>query len=1052
MLPPALKQGSRLKGLQVCRQILSTPRVTHVIPASSKVRSAASVLQVRAYCGRRRDAHQSHYNESRFTQPDKGSESHSSEKNGKGSGDTAPGEKVTANQSPSNPVPPKESNNREHLQQLMDQMRKTFEEDPYEALFGRSNRLLGRDGRRGWTLEIPNWWRKEIEILKETLHSNIPGAQAAKETNAENNLTSDPASTITSQPLAKSAMEDALHLEYDPISNRMVRKSENSFSHYGQDLDVSVNIPVKQYKPANEAETSSNRHAAAQAVVNGGNKPLQTSLDRYTSENSANRKPSFIMLKEEPSESQPLAFEFDSGSVEVGETTSSDVRAEYDQYKATRFPRSKFGKDDWLVQEGFLSSPSDTVPSFPGSSSLALEKRFQLEKDFNNVHSVEKEVANNPTLESKPWKLQRSKGTEVPSQDGVDTNGIFQKLGDELKNEKLDQKEVKALKSEIQEDLDSSKEIGASGETKDPVIREIKLAPESEYTKAEEANAMNEIMNYNIRVAKENLTIKEADARKEMAIHRIKVAESIEKARADANILRYQMQVTKDNLKNQLTGTQKDTIDYRARIAEAIEEVRAHAEILDINFSKMGHKLRTSHIRRLQEAKEKVQDLIQKLEESRKADYHALGAQKQAADLEEIKGAGIALAKLAGEFEATLATHESRVDQASANISGALTDEESQKVVVVSENNIDAAEETPTFQNPRQIPSLAEFIGYTPSKDTNTVAVKSNENSNLLKSQSSLEKEINEQKAAMEALETPRIAAITSTPFAHVNSAWPLSQQTKAEEEQDDDAEALAREIRSIYETKYGKITTSHIQPLPDSTSTVAIAESAETPASAAVPDSASASPDAAVTIADATLAETPPETIAEESVEKPASLSAGISAETAACVPAVPYTLLAYDSQTQSITRASFCSPPQASESIIPLTIALKNLHHPAKFLLLVQELRSKGYEPVHGEKNMLILRQMQGTKTVENEAFEIEIVGAKDEPRPRLPSWGATNGPRRTETVFSGAPWTKKVRKEKKKAWRRANRRIALGVAAIVGTIYVAGVMTEMTKVVVG
>jgi hypothetical protein len=72
------------------------------------------------------------------------------------------------------------------------------------------------------------------------------------------------------------------------------------------------------------------------------------------------------------------------------------------------------------------------------------------------------------------------------------------------------------------------------------------------------------------------LRIKGGDARKEMGIYRIKVAEMIEKARVDADIL------AKDNLQNWLTGTQKDTIDYCDRITGEADKVRAQAEILDI--------------------------------------------------------------------------------------------------------------------------------------------------------------------------------------------------------------------------------------------------------------------------------------------------------------------------------------------------------------------------------------------------------------------------------------------------------------------------------------
>jgi hypothetical protein len=1091
MLPPALKHGSKPRALRVYRRAEPTLRLSRITPV-------ASTLQTRTFCGRRRDEHRRHNDPKRPKDYNHELESWYAKESGKETKPRTPAERPTNHGLP-DPIPPPEPSRRERLwQQRMEYIRKAINEDPYEALFGQSNRLLGRFGKRNWPLDIPNWWRKEIETFKEPIWKrhmaswrfdiigSSPTNQATKETSPENKPRASPVATTESKSRTKgaSAVDNDQNLEYDPISNRMIRRGETGFSHYGQDLDAGVDIPVKQFKPPQEAQSSLKQLSVSEKVekaIQNQTKQLQTALDRYSLKSIKIRQPSFSMLKEEPHESQPPIPESENATVQVDEDASSNVRAEYDQYKAARFPSSKFARDDWLVQEGFLDSSSATPSSSLEGSSLAKDKRFKLEKEFQDVHSVEKEMAENPLLDSTPWKVQRSKGTEIPGQEVENMEEISSSLKNEWSNESLDQQKIKPLNSEVQKDIDSSAEIETSKEKNETSTRHVKLAPESEIRKTEEAAraAMSEIMTYNMLVAKGNLGNKEADAKKEMANNRVRVAKVMDDARADIDVLSYQMQVAKDNLKNRLAVTQKESVDYRARIAEAIEEARAHAEILDLNFSKMGHRLRVSHIRKLQEAKERVQDLIRKLEESRQADYVAHSVQKQLADLKEIQGAGMALAKLAGEFEAKVGADSSHVDQAYANVMGASGGSGIHQAATTLPSN-DAVEQPTSVRPPRRVPSLADFFGYTPKKDANTVMAQPRKHSELVKAQSSLEKEIAEQKAAMEALETPRIDSVATTSSRQHGSAWPVSQHIEAQEQQVDDSEALTREIRGIYETKYGKITTSHVQPsgesnpslvtvdpveIPSSVPAPAVesltvdapeAMSAVTPAETVVSESTNmsasspASVDTPEPIPATALAEQPTSTVVTESLVNPASSPADTITDT----PVVPYTLLAYDSSSQSITRASFSSPPQASESIIPLTIALKHLHHPAKFLPLVQELRNKGYEPIHGEKNMLILRQMQPVKAGEQEAFEVETVGVKDEPRPRLPSWGATSGPRRTEEVFSGASQSqsKKERKGRKRAWRRAVRRAALGVTAVGGTIYVAGVMAEMTKVVVG
>ncbi|KAE9969452.1 hypothetical protein EG328_006852 [Venturia inaequalis] len=1176
MLPPALKQGSQPQKLLLYHRTVPGVRA---LPS----KSATSTFQARTYFGRRhRDEHRRRADQKRLRIYDYNEESMD-----------LYGRKIKDNpssESSPDPIPPKPNHKEDIWQQRMDHIRKALEQDPYEALFGNSNRLLGRFGKQDSPFAITNFWRNaelslwrnqmsswRNDILgdqtppqgadgnKEPVNSTAPTTAARTESN---NRSTTP---LAASPTKVDAQTNYEHIEYDPISNRMIRNTKTGFSHHGQDLDAAVDIPVKQFKPAKTAatissdsgapkpsmhratstlQTSLDRYAAApksekQSVGN----PLQTSLDRFAKESSKDRQPSFTMLKEDLAENASPDPQLEAGKSKVDESAPTNPRAEYDQYKAARLPSANFARDDWLIQEGFMNA-SSAKPS-DSSEVNDTKKRLKLESDFDEVHSLEKEMAEQPL--DKPCKAQQKKSNiiELSPQEQESAKTMSQWLGDEWTMEKLRQQELAALNPKAPEDVNAghveasqdytepgtqhvklapetesmkaeemaamneimdyniqvargnmkNKEANAkkemendrvrlaeaetatkandyqvaeirektefisqmlsegSSDTKEPSTQHVKLAQESERTKAEEAAAMSEIMGYNIAIAKDNMKNKEANAKKEMANNRARMAETLAKARADIEVMRYQMQVARDNLKNKAAATQKETVDYSARIAEAIEEARARAETLDSDFSKMGHRLNVSHIRKLKDAKEKIQVLIQKLEETRKAGYQAQSVQKQAADLKEVQRAGVELARLAVEFEAKLATEESRSKEAIAfEIEGVKTS----KGILGKRDSI---KHPALIENARDIPSLAQFFGYTPKKDANAASVKPVEGLKLIKAQSSLEKEIADQKAAMNAVETPRTAAVSATTSSQPASAWPVSDR-KDVARRVDETDSLTRRLRTIYEAKYGKITTSHIQPLVDSCNpNLIIAPPVEPEAAAPLPEVISASTETpevvSATAPVSTAVDTTEVVPADAAKETPivaipehATVSVASKAESPTDTPAVPYTLLAYDSQTQSITRASFTSPPQSSETTIPLTLALKDLHHPAKFLPLVQELRLKGYEPVHGERNMLILRQMQGSQSGTSEAFVVETLAAKDEPRPRLPSWGATSGPRRTEEVFSGAQrdrGSKKERKGRKKAWRRAMRRVALGVAAVGGTIYVAGVMAEMTKVVV-
>jgi hypothetical protein len=168
----------------------------------------------------------------------------------------------------------------EKLQELKsmreDMLKKWLENDPYDAMFGWSNRL-----RRGFGLsrfseemfkEVQAWDEKRTSLLSKyrdmtgTTASEAPPPKSMKSEESSMEVPreeikkdeavevspSEAKETNVSSPIPSTVKTEAVRddalLEYDPITNRMVRKSDKAFSHYGQDLDTENDIPVKPTK------------------------------------------------------------------------------------------------------------------------------------------------------------------------------------------------------------------------------------------------------------------------------------------------------------------------------------------------------------------------------------------------------------------------------------------------------------------------------------------------------------------------------------------------------------------------------------------------------------------------------------------------------------------------------------------------------------------------------------------------------------------------------------------------------------------------------------
>jgi hypothetical protein len=131
-------------------------------------------------------------------------------------------------------------------QEFREFMRNYLDKDPYDAIFGWSNRL-----RRG----LPAWhefnWAMQQHLGKYSKGSKgrESGQGAAVQETTPETAQDSSASPLPAEPLKTSAPDAEPRsdgtLEYDPISNRMLRNGDKAFSHYGQELDAAIDIPVK---------------------------------------------------------------------------------------------------------------------------------------------------------------------------------------------------------------------------------------------------------------------------------------------------------------------------------------------------------------------------------------------------------------------------------------------------------------------------------------------------------------------------------------------------------------------------------------------------------------------------------------------------------------------------------------------------------------------------------------------------------------------------------------------------------------------------------------
>src|SRR6266480_1398415 len=142
------------------------------------------------------------------------------------------------------------SEKEKHWKQRIDYIKRWIDEDPYEAMFGWSNRLRRGQSLRGWPFgNLPVWLQDEMSSAKDKIPNEdkqkpeeAEASQAKSEVKVEAQEAEPKVQTSTERTspprrIIRRSIDEP-PLEYDPISNRMIRKGDQAFSHYAQELDV----------------------------------------------------------------------------------------------------------------------------------------------------------------------------------------------------------------------------------------------------------------------------------------------------------------------------------------------------------------------------------------------------------------------------------------------------------------------------------------------------------------------------------------------------------------------------------------------------------------------------------------------------------------------------------------------------------------------------------------------------------------------------------------------------------------------------------------------
>lgn len=935
---------------------------------------------------------------------------------------------------PGDDLPFELSEKEKHWKQRIDYIKRWIDEDPYEAMFGWSNRLRRGQPLRGWPFgNIPAWWQEEMGFAKDKISneaSDKPKLAEAKASQPKSEMKVEAQEVV---PKVKTSTErtspprffirrsiDEPPLEYDPISNRMIRKGDQAFSHYAQELDV------------DEASTKPPRPSIYPRKI-----PIEIIGERP--------KPSKTAI--EPKDPR-------KGSLTPYKSSSSpNARAEYEAYKAQRLGEIQIQETEETIEAG-----RQAVEATQQAQVEEAKRRAKLEEDFEKVQQNKTEHFL-PNLT--PYKVQRSKGTVLePSRASMDAEGVSD--SSQPQSNAMPVHEHRKVLLMLLDDVDAQDKR---------VKQQISVLQK----RIDPADKDNGILEQKL----ENLWMKR---------------KALEKQRAELNDQLREVRWTETREPQSTISRHKsEDAQTSAGLETALQRhIKASSPIIERPTEGQVSPPTAKETNRSQEP------------------YGYEHAR------ESVKVAHLA----DGPAANSLSEHSSQ------NLRPNSTPDEAGKWLYKIKRVFTVSPE---------------------SKEPTTEDTHKRQREEAAKSM--LDKEVTQQKLAMMKMEN-----VSKKPLSSVDSRSlpdPESIQKRAAEEvakkeqKARDAE-LVREIRSAYEDEYGPITTQHRQvkesnvesdksvsenslkpevvesvnaelkteeplsafseeislkkvetetEIPSNPSTPSVSTTHET---AELKTRAEQSPPSTQASYSELISDTQPNSAIAEGPEPiPEAELTDVNAITTS------YAILAYDHTTSSITRATVSAPQNSTETPMPLTVALTQLTHPAKFLPYLQSLKERGFVPVTCSNNLLILRRTgppeQRSKTMRSQESSNEklvnpidktgngAIGGAHVPTGNFASptgfvnygvpddhlsssprhlriwehqhndkhheqhvYNEHRHPRRLESVFSGGtkvqkPWD---RKRERRKWKRWAKNIAASFGIAVAIIYVAGLIAEMRK----
>lgn len=1053
-------------------------------------------------------------------------------------------------------------------QQRMDDIKKWIDQDPYEAMFGWSNRLRRGERVNDWPFaNMSSWLREERDALKEELKNEAESTVKATEAKNEKAQTTakETAKAEDSKPTASTSQEtktdaqaaptstappepqptrrifilrsiDEPPLEYDPISNRMIRKGNNAFSHYAQELDVA------------EADAK-----AKKAPVFPKKVPIQVV--------EATPKPS--KTASEPKDSS-------KGSLTPYKSlTSSNARAEYEAYKADRLKALENIKKQIQDAKAELDAFEKESPLYKSEQPRPTEKaeyRAKLENGFNKVQS-EQDILERDLPSLTPYKMQRSRGTTVQprtdataAESGSDSpqlhpnfkpvhnhrNVLLMQLDDIDSQDKRLQAQIAKMEQTIDPSDKNIDELEAKLEGLWMKRRSLERQRADLNRQLRDLRWSEKPLNQNTSGPPDPSDVSTARTQQDrQPQHQIQstspAATNLETALNRHNSLNVDVQKglqtalqrhSKDTavLSEPQQSTDQGEIPIRQHVPYGYDHGRESAKLKQLGtyppLGVLGEGLITKNESAAKSTQpSKAESVIERLY---RTDI-----------IDKLKNL---VHRISDPVEPKQLTPEELRKQQQQEAANKMLDEEVERQKLAMQK-----------MEFRKAPAASECSYPKPSHGHESMA-KSElplfSYDTVPGTDAPLEGPYLNQESEPQPLLGPDSITYHPAPLPDLDFIQKRAAMDVAKKEQKAKDAQLVREIRNIYEKEYGLITTKHRQMKEVDQEAVQeemLAETKELPkdeplttfslaiapkmTETAQESSATKVPELHPVQASESTPSEPAPTPAPESLTSisraPAQAPSSAPAENTTPVesrsppppePPAPkpettsFVILAYDHTTSSVTRATVSAPPTSIETPLPLTVALTQLTHPAKFLPHLQSLKHQGFVPVSCSNSLLILRRIgppeqiveqiekgKATKGLEEFVNPVDKTAAPGLGKHHVPTgdfasptgfvnynfhddlgsakryddvdaWGYRRVPKRVERVFSGSNNRGKnsggnggnggvksgkvhknwhgQRKERRRRFKRSIKNVVAVFGVSVAVLYVAGVVAEMRR----